>query len=391
MFGTTVNKRRGDRIVTVRDKLWKKAGQEGIPLTAAFELLPVCNFTCKMCYVRKSMTEVQALGGLKDADWWLDKMQQAQELGMLFPLLTGGEPLLHPDFRKIYEGLINMGMQISVNSNGSLIDRDWARWFAKQPPVRINLTLYGGSEDTYEKLCGNGAAFEKVRNAVQYLKEAGVPVKFNCSVTPQNVQDLEQMIAFAKKVESPIEVATYMFPPVRRENGSMYGQNDRLSPEEAGKARAYADYLRAEPKWLLGQAARFRHFVSLDQLDFELMERKDMRMQCRAGHSSFWIDWQGNITNCGMFGSVEFPLKNRTVKDAWTELREHTHAMKYAPVCSGCPNLPLCHSCIAMVQNECGNTDGRPEYLCRMNASAAAYYQQYAETCRRELQRSETE
>ena len=72
MFGTTVNKRRGDRIVTVRDKLWKKAGQEGIPLTAAFELLPVCNFACKMCYVRKSMTEVQALGGLKDADWWLD-------------------------------------------------------------------------------------------------------------------------------------------------------------------------------------------------------------------------------------------------------------------------------------------------------------------------------
>ena len=56
------------------------------------------------------------MGGLKDADWWLDKMRQAQELGMLFPLLTGGEPLLHPDFRKIYEGLINMGMQISVNS-----------------------------------------------------------------------------------------------------------------------------------------------------------------------------------------------------------------------------------------------------------------------------------
>ena len=226
---------------------------------------------------------------------------------------------------------------------------------------------------------------------MQYLKEVGVQVKFNCSVTPQNVQDLEQMIAFAKKVESPIEVATYMFPPVRRENGSMYGQNDRLSPEEAGKARAYADYLRAEPKWLLGQAERFRHFVPLDQLNFELIERKDMRMHCRAGHSSFWIDWQGNITNCGMFGSVEFPLKNRTVKDAWTELRECTHAMKYAPVCSGCPNLPLCHSCIAMVQNECGNTDGRPEYLCRMNASAAAYYQQYAETCRRELQRSETE
>ena len=377
--------------MTIRDRLWEKAGQEGIPLVAAFELLPVCNFACKMCYVRKSMSEVQALGGLKDADWWLDNMQQAAELGMLFPLLTGGEPLLYPDFRKVYEGLMDMGMQVSINSNGSLIDREWAQWFGKRPPVRINLTLYGGSEETYEALCGNGAALGKVRNAVQYLTEAGLPVKFNCSVTPQNVQDLDKMVAFAKSVESPIQIATYMFPPVRRENGSMYGQNDRLSPEEAGKARAYADYLQAEPAWLLGLARRFRQFVPLEQLDFENIERRELQMRCRAGHCSLWIDWQGNVTNCGMYGSVEFPLKNQSVADAWTELRERTHAIRYTPVCSGCPNLPLCHSCIAMVQNECGNTDGRPEYLCRMNASAAKYYQQYAEICRRELKSSETE
>lgn len=377
--------------MTVRDKLWKKASEKGIPLAGTFELLPICNFACKMCYVRKSMAEVQALGGLKDADWWLDNMRQAAELGMLFPLLTGGEPLLYPDFRKIYEGLMDMGMQVSINSNGSLIDREWAQWFGKQPPVRINLTLYGGSEETYEALCGNGAAFGKVCNAVQYLKEAGVPVKFNCSVTPQNVQDLDKMIAFAKSVESPIQIATYMFPPVRRENGSMYGQNDRLSPEEAGKLRAYTDYIQAEPKWFLGQAERFRRFTPLEDLDFLSMERQEMAMHCRGGHNSLWINWQGNIMNCGMYGSVEFPLENRSVADAWTELRERTHAIRYTPVCSGCPNLPLCHSCIAMVQNECGNTDGRPEYLCRMNASAAKYYQQYAEICRRELKSSDTE
>ena len=78
----------------ISDRLWNKAGTMRIPLTGAFELLPVCNLHCKMCYVRKSMAEVNALGGLKDTAWWLDCARQARDAGMLYPLLTGGEPFL---------------------------------------------------------------------------------------------------------------------------------------------------------------------------------------------------------------------------------------------------------------------------------------------------------
>lgn len=362
----------------ITDRLWLKAGQEGFPLTAAFELLPLCNLHCKMCYVRKEMPEVRAAGGLIPGAQWLDWARQAQELGLLFPLLTGGEPLLHPDFRQIYTGLLGMGMQVSVNSNGTLIDRETAAFFGRNPPTRINMTLYGASEQTYQDLCGDGSAFGRVRNAVQYLKEAGVRVKFNASITPENQHDLEALMEYAHSVDSPIQVATYMFPPYRSRD--LVGQNDRLTPEQAGYMRAKADWLQSDPKWFLGQTARFARFVPLDQLGPLDAPQDSMRMICRAGNSSMWIDWKGTLSNCGMYGSVELPLAGRPLAETWAQLRDQTRALRYAPACTDCPNRILCHPCIAMVHNECGDVNGRPEYLCRMNQASAQYYREFAET-----------
>lgn len=359
----------------IRDRLLEKAAQQKMPIMAALELLPVCNLSCKMCYVRKSMNYVSQNGGLMDAKQWLDFAQEAKECGLLFPLLTGGEPFLHPEFREIFSGMQKLGMQVSINSNGTMIDRETAKWLGKNVPTRMNITLYGASEETYQRLCGDGEAYGKVRNAVQWLKEKHIPVKFNASITPDNVQDLQQMVNYAKSVGSPIQIATYMFPPYRRDE-KMIGRNARLSPEEAGHARAMADFFQNEPEWFLGQAARFQKFST--PAEVSNVETEPLRMQCRAGVCSLWIDWQGNMINCGMYGSVKIPLKGRTIKDAWEEMVQKTADIRYAPVCARCPNRPLCHPCIAMVHNECGDSNGKPEYMCRMNQAAAYYYQKYA-------------
>lgn len=362
----------------ISERLWNKAGVMRIPLTGAFELLPVCNLNCKMCYVRKSMAEVNAMGGLLPAQQWLDYARHARDEGMLFPLLTGGEPFVRQDFQEILAKMQEMGLQVSVNSNGTLIDEPMARWLGRHKPTRINITLYGASEDSYQNLCGDGDAFRRVHRAVQWLKQYGVPVKFNASITPENVNDLEGIIAYAKSVDSPIQVATYMFPPVRRDAG-MVGQNHRLSPEEAALARVKADWLQNEPLWFLGQAERYRRFVPVTE---EMLAKQAAapaeEMHCRAGRCSFWVDWQGNIANCGMYPSVRFPLAGQSFAEAWKRVVEETNQVRYSPVCTNCPNYRLCHACIAMVYNECGDHSGRPDYLCRMNAAAARYYQEFA-------------
>lgn len=350
-----------------------------IPLAGSFELLPVCNLQCRMCYVRKSMAEVNEAGGLLPAEQWLEFARMARDEGMLYPLLTGGEPFLRQDFQEIMAKMQEMGLQVSINSNGTLIDESIARWLGQHSPTRINITLYGASEESYQKLCGDGDAYNRVHRAVDWLKHYRIPVKFSCSVTSENMDDLEEIIGYAKSVNSPIQVATYMFPPIRR-NADLIGQNHRLSPEEAALARVKAEWLQNEPKWFQRQAERYQHFVEpTEELLNKLAAGEPREMNCRAGRSSFWIDWQGNIANCGMYPSVRFPLKGCSFAEAWRQVVEETNQVRYSPVCTNCPNYHLCHACIAMVYNECGDCNGRPDYLCRMNQAAAKYYKEYLE------------
>ena len=361
----------------IRDRILEKASRARAPVISSFELLPVCNLNCKMCYVRKTMAEVREGGGLKDAKWWLDLAREAADCGLLYPLLTGGEPFLHPEFAEILSGMLNLGLQTTINSNGTLIDREWAAFLGKNRPTRINITLYGASEESYQKLCGDGDAFRRVRKAVELLKEYDVPVKFNTSVTPENVGDLEAIITYAREQGFPLQVATYMFPPLRRDS-SMVGNNSRLSPEEAALARVKADFLRADPDWFVTQASRYREFVPLERKPWENGEPGEKGMRCRAGLCSVWVDWQGNLMNCGMYGSVKSSLEGKTFRQAWEEIVLGTANVRYSPACLSCPNEPLCHPCIAMVQNECGSHSGRPEYMCRMNQALADYYAKFA-------------
>lgn len=64
---------------------------------------------------------------------------------MLFLLLTGGEPLLYPGFWTLYAKLKRMGFILAVNTNGTMIDEDWADFLAAHKPRRVNITLYGAA------------------------------------------------------------------------------------------------------------------------------------------------------------------------------------------------------------------------------------------------------
>ena len=77
-----------------------KAARNRIPLSGTFELSPCCNLDCRMCYVRKSHKEVMDFGGEKTVEQWLELARECKEAGMLFLLLTGGEPFLYKGFRR---------------------------------------------------------------------------------------------------------------------------------------------------------------------------------------------------------------------------------------------------------------------------------------------------
>ena len=67
---------------TVTEYLYRKATAAGVPFSGTFELTPVCNMDCKMCYVRMSRSAQEAIAPLKDAAQWLTLAQAAKDAGI---------------------------------------------------------------------------------------------------------------------------------------------------------------------------------------------------------------------------------------------------------------------------------------------------------------------
>ena len=342
--------------------LYQRAAAAGIPLSGTFELTPVCNMDCKMCYVRLSRQEQEARGALADAAKWLALARDARDAGMLYLLLTGGEPFLHPQFQSILEGLHKMGFLITINSNGTMIDASVIDWLKNCPPVRINISLYGASDETYNRLCSNPNGFTQVTNAIRLLQEAGISVKLNCSLTPHNVEDLPLIVDYAKQRDLVLQVATYMFPPIRKDH-AMVGKNARFTPEDAAYYMAYADYLTLGAERFCAQEIPT---PSLDAPE-DSCGRVGDGIQCRAGKCSFWITWQGDMMPCGMFPAANSPnVFSASFLSAWEQVKANAASIRLPAKCADCSAKSICHACAAMVVTESGCFHKIPQYRCDM-------------------------
>ncbi len=327
-------------------RLFAKSKKSGVPLGGTFELTSRCTLSCKMCYIHSAECEKSE----KSTKWWLNIAQQAKESGTLILLLTGGEPLLRKDFEEIYLACLKMGFLISINTNATLIDSEKVRFFAENPPQRLNITLYGASSETYGSLCGNAAGFEKTVAAIKGLKEAGVPVKLNFSMTALNAHDAEAVQALAKEWGLPIQPVSYMFSSAQSCSESVY-----LSPEEAAKEHFLWQ------KRLLGEKELAKY------IDFNFHKKPvtlpDNKINCRAGSTTFWITADGKMLPCGMFKEPCVPVE--TFGEAWECIRREREKIYLPSACANCKRKNICDICAAVSYSETGKFDGLPSYACQ--------------------------
>lgn len=350
---------------TLSDYLYQKASLQKVPLMGTFELSPVCNFACRMCYVRKTQEQIRNEGkSLIPWEKWLELARQCREAGTLYLLLTGGEPFLYPGFRELYTRLHEMGFLIYINTNGTMIDQQTVQWLKQRAPVRVNITLYGSSRETYRQICGHADGYDRAVNAIHMLKNAGISVVINASMIPENAADLESIMNFGKDLNINTRVATYMFPPMRRDREV---QDSRFTPEES--ASIYLRKMRC-----LYPHEEYCGFLSKQLSEATTRENEndnwgtqDEFMRCRAGRSTFWVNWEGNMTACGM---LDFPLTVQPFMDpfqeCWSKLTECVRTTPVLKGCSGCDKREICNPCVAMIYGETGTIDQKAPYMCQL-------------------------
>ena len=335
--------------------------KRGLPISGTFELTARCNFNCPMCYVHMSEEEVRKSGKELTVAQWLEIAKDARDRGMLFVLLTGGEPFMRKDFFEIYRGMKALGLVISINSNGSMLRGEILEKLLQDPPARINISLYGGSNETYRNMCGQ-PVYDQVKDNIRMLKEAGVDVALNLSITQYNCHDMERIYADAVDLNVNIRASTYMYPPIRI-NDEEFGCGNRLCAKEAAEYAVKWDMLRFSPEEFEIRAQNTANLISTEQ-DLCAVE-EGSGVCCRAGFTGFWIAWDGKMMPCGMMTRpVVYPLETG-FNDAWDTIRAETAQIRTPATCVNCEYNDLCANCAAVCLTETGSFDQVPEYVCR--------------------------
>jgi MoaA/NifB/PqqE/SkfB family radical SAM enzyme len=264
-----------------------------------------------------------------------------------------------------------------------MIDEQTVQWLKLRAPGRVNITLYGASRDTYRSICGQADGYDRAVRAIHLLKDAGIPVVINASMIPENAEDLEKIMKFGKERNINTRVATYMFPHMRRDREA---QDSRFTPEESA-----SNYLR-KMRCMMTQEA-YTEFLT-EQLDKSCTgENSDDTwgtnqsefMRCRAGRSTFWINWEGNMTACGMldFPMVMYPFV-QTFRECWHKLTDCVRTTPVLSGCAGCDKREICNPCVAMIYGETGTVDQKAPYMCQLAESVLRQMKQELEEVQHE-------
>lgn len=346
--------------------LYRKADQKGIPLSGTFELTSRCNLDCKMCYIHARANDTKVIQKEWSKEQWIGLASQCRQMGMLHLLLTGGEPFIRKDFREIYTACREMGLLVSINSNATMIDDGTIEFLKENPPTRINITLYGTSADTYQKLCGNASAYDRVIETILKLKNAGIIVKLNFTATNYNKQDAEGVYAFAQKHSLAFQMTSYNYPPIRAcENG--FVATERMSPEESARVQIAYDRFRFTPEQLHLRLKSMLVGKYMAEAE-ECIEVSEERIRCRAGSSTFWVTWDGKMRPCGMMTYPSVDITQESFETAWQQLRKAREEIHLPQKCASCKVANACIQCSAVCYAETGEFTSEPKYMCQRTA-----------------------
>lgn len=251
-----------------------------------------------------------------------------------------------------------MGIVLTINTNGTLLDEEWADFFGENKPRRINITLYGADDRAYETLCHYPGGFEKTLRAIRLLKERDVDVKINGSVTKENYKDMQKIYALGEMLGVPVHMDTYMLPGIH-ERGMPFDEQSRLLPEEAATAGIEALKAEMDPQV-------FPIYVEqkIAQLENSYAEYPN-GLTCMAGNCSFSVNWQGEMRPCVTLEEPSVPVFDTGFEAAWEIMSKESKAFRVNEKCIKCRLRPICKTCVASAWLETGSYDGVPEYLCR--------------------------
>lgn len=345
--------------------LWEKLKKKRTLVSFDYEITARCNNNCRHCYINLEANDQAAASNELTLDQ-IDKIaEEAVSLGAIWCLLTGGEPLLRSDFRDCYLMLKKKGLLVSVFTNANLITEKHIRLFKSYPPRDVEVSVYGVTEKTYERVTRKKGSFKTFLRGLNLLLDSGVEVRLKAVIFRSNVHEFAKIARFCEERTKDF----FRFDPFLhfRYDGDKV-RNREIASERLSESEIVA-LEEMDPK-------RFQSLKKLcDQVIFpEFKNSKGGQLfRCAAGQESFSLSYDGKMRLCSSLNDPRcvYDLKDGSLKDAWTNFIPYVRMMKsddpiFLKTCHVCPIINLCMFCPAIGFLETGKMDRATDYFCRL-------------------------
>jgi SynChlorMet cassette radical SAM/SPASM protein ScmF len=339
---------------------------EDVPplISLYFYIAGSCNLACKHCWISPNFVKNSKDGKFVKPEYISAAIKQAQPLGLRSVKLTGGEPLLHPQFREILTLIRNEGLSCPIETNGILIDEDMAQFLAsnKNKPF-ISISIDGSNAKTHEELRGVKGCFKKSINAVKNLVKNSIRPQIICTLHQGNVSELEEVVKMAEGLGCE-SVKFNLIQKIGRGKG--YGEQFGFTLK-----KTLALYRFVEDTVIPSTSMRIEYDVPFAFYPIKRFLKRSIG-KCNVLNILGMLS-SGELSLCGIGTTVSELIyghtKNGDLKKVWCESPELTNLRKNIPakfkgICNNCIHKDFClGTCIANNYHRTGKLNSS-HYFC---------------------------
>jgi GeoRSP system radical SAM/SPASM protein len=299
------------------------------PLTINWAINNNCNFACRHCYSREDTHDQLGLELL------FQSLEKVAKAGVFSVNFGGGEPLLHRELLPIARFASTLGMRVSMNSNGWLIDAKKAAELKDSGFSKVGISIDSHIAGVHDHFRGVNGSHAKAVAALKHLADSGIATSISTVICRVNYQTIDDLVALAL--------------------GQGAGQLNFHNFKCSGLGLAHKDELDLSPeewkgfyvKAIAAKKATKGLDISLDDPIIALLGERDAGSMVKGsvcGKLSLNIKANGDITPCGFIPVVIGNIAKDDLRQVWRDSpvllkMRNKHA---TGKCSGCSKYEDC-------------------------------------------------
>ena len=321
-----------------------RKGLPRLPLDGRLDLTYRCNNTCRHCWLWLPPDAPQGREELS-FDEIRRIVDEARRMGCQAWGISGGEPMLRPDFAEILDYITRKSVHYKLNTNGTLITPEIARLLTR--PGNKMVALYGATAEVHDQVTRTPGSFEATMRGFAYLKEAGAG--FTVQIVPmrENYHQYDEMVKLADSLSPLYRVGApwLWLSACRSDARNREIMRQRLDP---------ADVIALDtpnPAAELSKTSADSETMA-DAMCGAVVQGDDrLFASCIAARRDFHIDPYGRMSFCYYIKdpALRYDLRQGSFREAWDEfipgLADVVRGgQEYAENCGSCAaadRLPL--------------------------------------------------